>query len=115
MSRPTSRLFDPARRALIRNLGAAAGAAALVLKQRPARAADATHVDVKDKAAAALGYTEDATRVDSKKYPTYAKGSSCENCSLLEGKEGAAYRPCQLFAGKLVAAKGWCTGWSAEI
>jgi hypothetical protein len=115
MSRSTSGLDDPTRRALIKSLGAAAGAAALVLEQRPARAADAPHVDAKDSAAAALGYTEDATRVNSAKYPTYTKGSTCENCSLLGGKEGASFRPCQLFAGKLVAAKGWCTGWSAEI
>ncbi|HEY2676812.1 MAG TPA: high-potential iron-sulfur protein [Steroidobacteraceae bacterium] len=115
MSRPISR-FVSARRTLIKNLGAAAGVAALMPVQvRPARAAEPPRVDIKDPAAVALGYTEDAARVDSKKYPTYAKGSTCENCLLLEGKEGSSYRPCHLFPGKLVAAKGWCTGWSAEI
>jgi hypothetical protein len=114
MSRPISRFVNNARRTLLKNLGAAAGIAAL-LQVRPARAAELPRVDVKDPAAVALAYTEDAARVDPKKYPTYAKGSTCENCLLLEGKEGSSYRPCHLFPGKLVAAKGWCTGWTAEI
>ena len=114
MSRPPSRPVNAARRALIKILGAAAGAA-VVIQARPARAVEPARVDVKDPAAVALGYTEDAARVDAKKYPTYAKGSTCENCLLLEGKEGSSYRPCNLFPGKLVAVKGWCTGWTAEI
>ena len=73
------------------------------------------HLDVKDPAAVALGYVENAAQVDAKKFPAYVKGSSCEDCLLLQGKEGNAYRPCNLFPGKLVAVKGWCTGWTAEI
>jgi hypothetical protein len=92
----------------------AAGAAALI-KVRQARAADLPRLDVKDPAAVAHGYVEDATRVDPKKYPAYVKDSTCENCLLLQGSEGNSYRPCSLFPGKVVAAKGWCTGWSAEI
>jgi hypothetical protein len=116
MSRPIFRLVNNTRRTLIKILGAAAGAAALMPAQvRPARAAEPPRVDIKDPAAVALGYTEDAALVDTKKYPSYAKGSTCENCLLLEGKEGSHYRPCSLFPGKLVAAKGWCTGWTAEI
>ena len=77
--------------------------------------ADLPHLDVKDPAAAAQGYVEDAARVDSKKYPAFVQGSTCENCLLLKGKEGESYRPCDLFPGKSVSAKGWCKGWSAEI
>ncbi len=108
------RLVNSARRAFISSLGLAASAAAL-LQSRPARAAEPPHVDVKDPAAVALGYVENATQVDAKKFPTYVKGSTCEDCLLLQGKEGNAYRPCNLFPGKLVAVKGWCTGWTAEI
>jgi high potential iron-sulfur protein len=102
------------RRSLIKNFLLGAGAAAL-LPARRADSADLPHLDVKDPAAVSQGYVEDASRVDPKKYPTFAKGSTCENCLLLRGKEGESYRPCDLFPGKSVSAKGWCSGWSAEI
>lgn len=102
------------RRMLVTNLAAAAAAAA-ILRGSKARAADLPHLDVKDPQAAALGYVENAAQVDAKKYPTYVKGSNCDNCLLLQGASGAAYRPCNLFAGKLVSAAGWCTGWTAEL
>jgi len=82
---------------------------------RRAVGADLPHLDVKDPAAVAQGYAEDAALVDQKKYPKFVKGSSCDNCLLLQGKEGESYRPCDLFPGKSVSAKGWCNGWSAEI
>jgi hypothetical protein len=75
----------------------------------------APHLDVKDSAAAAVGYVEDAAQVDAKKYPAYSQGSSCANCLQLQGTDGAAYRPCTLFPGKLVATAGWCSAWTAEI
>jgi hypothetical protein len=101
------------RRSLVKSLAAAAAVAA-IFPSIKARAAELSHVDVKDPAAIALGYVENATQVDAKKYPTYVKGSRCDNCLLLQGSSGA-YRPCNLFPGKLVAAAGWCTGWTAEI
>jgi hypothetical protein len=82
---------------------------------RPASAADAQKLDVKYPAAVALGYVEDASHVDSKKYPAYIKGSNCENCLQLQGKPGNDYRPCTTFGGKLVAVGGWCSGWTAEM
>ena len=75
----------------------------------------AAHVDVKDPAALAVGYVENTSQIDLKKYPGYVKGSTCENCSLLQGSAGQNYRPCSLFAGKLVSVSGWCSGWSPEI
>jgi hypothetical protein len=77
--------------------------------------AAAPHLNVKDAAAVAVGYVEDAAQVDAKKYPTFSKGSNCANCLQLQGAEGASYRPCTLFPGKLVAAAGWCSAWTAEI
>jgi hypothetical protein len=91
-----------------RALSAAASGAA-------AAGAPAPHLDVKDPAAVAVGYVEDAARVDPKKFSGYSKGSSCENCLQLQGVEGATYRPCTLFPGKLVASAGWCSAWTAEI
>jgi hypothetical protein len=102
------------RRSLIKNFLVGAGSTALLATQR-ALAAELAHLDVKDPAAIAKAYVEDAGKVDEKKYPGFVKGSSCDNCLLLQGASGAGYRPCELFPGKLVAVKGWCSGWSAEI
>ena len=113
MSRPpSSRVVS--RRSLVKNLAAAA-AAVSILRSVKSRAADLPHLNVKDPQAVAVGYVEDAAQVDAKKYPAFVKGSRCDNCLLLQGSSGAGYRPCNLFAGKLVSAAGWCSGWSAEI
>jgi High potential iron-sulfur protein len=102
------------RRTLVKNLSMAAVATAL-LRPRQSQAAEPPHLEVKDPAAQKLGYVENASQIDLKKYPAYVKGSSCENCLLLQGTTGAHYRPCSLFPGKLVSIDGWCSGWSAEI
>jgi len=102
------------RRSLLQNLAAAA-AAVSILRGGRSQAAELPHLNVKDPDAVALGYVENATQVDAKKYPNYVQGSNCENCLLLQGSSGAGYRPCNLFAGKLVSAAGWCSGWTAEI
>ncbi len=101
------------RRALIGTLTAGAAYAALAARQT--LAAEPQKLGVKDPAAVALGYVENAAQVNLKKYPEYVKGSNCENCLQLQGKAGANYRPCGLFPGKLVSAGGWCSGWAAEI
>jgi len=64
-----------------------------------------------DPQAITLGYVADAAKVDVKKNPTYKPGQRCANCLLLTGKEGDAFRPCNVFPGKLVAATGWCRSW----
>lgn len=101
------------RRSLLKNFSLAVGAAALTSGR--ARAADAPRLDVKDPAAIALGYVENAARVDVKKYPDYAPGSNCENCLQLQGTAGNNYRPCGLFPGKLVSVSGWCKSWTPEM
>ncbi len=101
------------RRSLMKKLAMAAVTAALPTRRSPA--AEPSHLDVKDPAAVAVGYVEDAQQVDPKKYPAYIKGSNCENCLLLQGSTGSHYRPCSLFPGKTVAISGWCSGWAAEI
>lgn len=102
------------RRTLMKRLAGAAAALAF-FRSLKSEAADLPHLDVKDPAAVALGYVENATEVDAKKYPAYVQGSRCDNCLLLQGSSGAGYRPCSLFAGKVVSSAGWCSGWSAEI
>ncbi|HWW29513.1 MAG TPA: high-potential iron-sulfur protein [Steroidobacteraceae bacterium] len=111
----SEQIDDPVtRRAFVKKLALAAGIAA-ILPSRPSRAAEPQRLDAKDPAAAALGYVENVAQLDVKKYPTYVKGSNCENCLLLQGSSGAAYRPCNLFPGKVVSVSGWCSGWTAEI
>lgn len=64
-----------------------------------------------DAQAAALGYKADATKVDKTKFPKFAAGQNCANCTLYQGKAGAAAGVCPIFAGKQVAAKGWCNSY----
>jgi hypothetical protein len=100
------------RRTLVKTL--TLGAAAAAVAARGAQGA-APKLDVKDPAAIAVGYVLNAADVDAKKFPSYVKGSSCENCLQLQGAEGSSYRPCAIFKGQLVAVAGWCSAWTAEM
>jgi hypothetical protein len=80
------------------------GAAGSVLSQ-PAR------LEENDPLATSLGYKQDATKVDAKKFTTYAAGRNCANCQLFQGKTGEAWGACAAVGGKLVNAKGWCAAW----
>ena len=72
-------------------------------------------LDDKDPAALALGYVSDASKADVKKYPKYAAGQNCGSCALFQAaKAGDATGNCPLFAGKQVAAKGWCSAWAKK-
>lgn len=64
-----------------------------------------------DPQAVALGYKQDTTKVDAKKYPKHAVAQKCANCQLYQGKATDPAAPCPLFAGKQVAAAGWCSAW----
>ncbi|UTV26551.1 high-potential iron-sulfur protein [Photobacterium atrarenae] len=68
---------------------------------RPAQAADLPHLAEDDPQAKALQYVENSPHEDQK----------CDGCALLQGEEGADWRPCQLFPGKVVSANGWCSAW----
>ena len=72
-------------------------------------AADPPTLDEKDPQAVALGYVADTTKANKAKYPNHAPTQMCQNCSLWQGKAGAANGPCPIFGGKLVSAKGWCS------
>ena len=91
-------------------LAALATAAGTLVAAGAVRAADAKppHVAPADPTAVALSYFEDGSKVDPKKFPTYKPEQRCENCLQLQGNAGDAWRPCNLFPGKLVNAKGWC-------
>ena len=104
--------YPLSRRAVVKGLVLVSAGTVLLVRRG---AAEPAKLSVKDPAAMALGYVENASQVDAKKYPSYVKGSTCENCLQLQGKSGDAYRPCTLFKDKVVSANGWCSGWTAEM
>ncbi|EEA00439.1 High potential iron-sulfur protein [Burkholderia sp. H160] len=76
--------------------------------------ADAPKVSETDPTAVALGYKADASKVDKAKFAKFAPGQQCSNCSFFQGKAGDAYGPCPMFAGKQVAATGWCSAYNKK-
>ena len=86
-------------------------AVALALGGARAASAQPAKLEESDPSAVALGYKMDATKVDAKKFTTYAAGNMCSNCQFYSGKAGDASGPCAAFGGKLVMAKGWCSAW----
>ncbi len=64
-----------------------------------------------DPQAVALGYKDDSTKVDGKKFAKHDASQTCANCQLFQGKATDAAGACPLFAGKQVAGKGWCSAW----
>jgi hypothetical protein len=67
-----------------------------------------------DPQAVALGYKEDTTKVDAKKYPKHSPDQKCSNCQLYQGKPTDATGGCALFPGKQVAGPGWCSAWNKK-
>lgn len=68
-------------------------------------------LDEKDPQAQSLGYRHDAAKVDRKKFSKYQAGQTCDNCQLFQAKPGAEWGPCQIFPGKEVNGKGWCSAY----
>ena len=73
-------------------------------------------VDPNEPQAKSLGYVKDSTKVDAKANPNFKPGQHCANClQVPKGKEGApgagGQVPCNIFAGRLVEANGWCKVW----
>lgn len=92
-----------------------------VFAQKPAAPAAAKLEMAKesDPTAVALGYIEDASKVDTKKWPKRAGAEGakqfCYNCQFYKDKcadpKATAASPCSILANKGVTAKGWCNSW----
>ncbi len=76
-----------------------------------AAGAEAAPLDPKDPQAVALGYVPDTRQADAKKHPKHTNDQKCATCQLFGGAAGAASGPCPIYAGRLVAAGGWCSSW----
>ena len=94
-------------------LRAAAAGSGLSLAAAHAQPA-APKLDESDPQAVALGYKHDTSKVDAKKYPQHAASQTCANCQLFQAKAKDPTGLCPLFAGKQVAAAGWCSAWSKK-
>ncbi len=88
--------------------------AAVVIGDAAAQASPPPHMDENESLAKAMGYVHDASKIDADKVPQYKAGSTCANCMQLQGKEGDEWRPCTVFAGKVVNAHGWCKVWQPK-
>ena len=71
-------------------------------------------LDEKDPQAVALGYVAAAAKADKAKFPKYADGQMCSNCSLYQGA-AAAQGGCPLFPGKQVLAMAWCSAYNKKV
>lgn len=115
----------PSRRVFIRRSLAAISAASLlrvVGQPDQAWAQDLPAIDAASPLAQSFGYYEDASKVDTSKYPKRAGAEGakqfCSNCQLLTqaglpapaGKAGE-WGKCALFPTGLVAVNGWCNQW----
>jgi hypothetical protein len=89
--------------------------------QAPKPAAKLAMVDPKDPQAQALGYHEDASKVDTKKWPKRAGAEGakqhCANCQFYIVDKGVdpatvPIAPCQILMNKGVKAKAWCNTWT---
>jgi High potential iron-sulfur protein len=69
--------------------------------------------DEKDPKAVALGYRDDATKIDAAKYPQYVAGQTCVSCVNFQGKPGIAAGPCTHMP-KPVLAFGWCSAYAKK-
>jgi hypothetical protein len=106
-----SESISSSRRDALKQLAVLCGAVGALQVSRSADAADLPHLVQSDPTAQALAYHEDAKTVDVKQFPTYQAGQMCSTCLQLQGNAGDAWRPCNIFAGKLVNANGWCKVW----
>ncbi len=103
------------RREFLKLTGAIASLGILAIAMpAPARAEDLAHLSESDATATALGYKEDASKVDAAKYSTHKAGQQCVNCKLFSGTEKTPWAGCPLFPSRAVSGKGWCSAYSAK-
>jgi hypothetical protein len=99
-----------------RNAIKAGGAALATLIIARSVEADNHILSPNDPTAVALGYYEDANKVDVSKWTKKAAPGGdqqlCSNCSLYSSVDSILGN-CAIFPGKQVAAAGWCNAWIA--
>jgi len=110
VDKSTNQATNDGRRRFFATAGGAIGAVVIAnALPQIARAEDLPHLTLDDPTAKALNYTEDNTKAG----PPHQAGQDCSNCNFYTGG-ATGYGPCQLFAGKSVNAKGWCSGYAKK-
>lgn len=103
------------RRTFVQALALTAPAGAALWTEQ-ARSEELPKLDPSDPTAVALIYVEDVADVDTSNpmAQNFEPSQNCANCIQIQGEDGADWRPCAIFPGKLVAANGWCSVWVAK-
>lgn len=115
--------MDKSRRQFVKKSLLILGSSPILLRASDVLAEDKP-LDPASPTASALGYVEDNTKVDLKKYPKKGEpGGEKQHCSLcalfseggkkVAGKEGA-WGKCAIFPGSLVAENGWCMSFAPK-
>ena len=95
--------------------GAALAPLAGLIKTTAVQAQDLPHVELDDPVAAALKYVHDAANAERpEKQGVPGAEQVCTNCQFVQGNDGDEWRPCMLFPGKAVSARGWCASWTKK-
>lgn len=87
-------------------------ASRVLLGQKALAQGELPQLELTDPMAQALHYTHDANTAGDN--PAWAEGEVCSNCLQIQGNEGETWRPCAIFPGKRINAKGWCSAWIAK-
>lgn len=99
-------------------LGMTAGGSAIALTAIPITLVAADEVTEDEPLAQAMGYSADASKVDTAKFPKRAGEAGaqqfCNNCALFAGEADAETAPCSIFQNRLVRGAGWCNAWVAK-
>lgn len=102
------------RRIVLRSISAVAVVSAAGV---PLTAFALEKVDPKEAQAVSLGYTDDSSTVDEKKFPKHDRSQMCSNCQFYQAAQETANKqvgkiaPCTVFGGKGVSHKGWCSAY----
>ena len=98
--------------------GLKAGGGAVALGAIPVTLLAQEKVSPDEPLAQAMGYVEDASKVDTAKFPKRAGDAGanqyCYNCALYAGSQDDEYAPCSIFQNRPVAGAGWCNAWVAK-
>jgi len=107
-------IIDLKRRNILKKslFGLTAVAAASILAPS-AYASELPELTEDDPMGMALNYKKDTATVDAEKQPKHAADQSCATCALYTGTSDTA-GTCTIFAGKQVAATGWCTAYAKK-
>jgi hypothetical protein len=98
--------------------GVKAGGGILALSAIPIQLVAQDAVAESEPLAQAMGYVEDASKVDTTKFPKRAGEAGanqfCNNCALYAGEADSASAPCSIFQNRQVTGIGWCNAWVAK-